>query len=64
MIRDLRGMEVARGLINYDSNETRAIMGKRSSHFEKVLGRKAYDEVIHRDNLALTSVERKPETIA
>jgi glutamate 5-kinase len=54
VVRDGRGMEIARGLINYHSDEARAIMGKRSSQFEKVLGRKAYDEVIHRDNLVVS----------
>lgn len=54
VIRDPKGRELARGLTNYDSEEARAIMGMRSSQFEKVLGRKAYDEVVHRDNLVLT----------
>jgi len=54
VIRDQRGREVARGLINYDSRECRLIMGKRTDEFEQLLGRRAYDEVIHRDNMVLT----------
>ena len=54
VVRDGRGREVARGLINYDSRECRLIMGKRTEQFESLLGRKAYDEVIHRDNMVLT----------
>ncbi len=54
---DSQGHELARGLTNYDSGEVQAIMGKKSSQFEKLLGRKAYDEVIHRDNLVVTHSE-------
>lgn len=53
LVRDARGAEVARGLSNYTADELRLIMGKRSSQFEKILGRKAYAELIHRDNLVL-----------
>ncbi|MBI1369337.1 MAG: glutamate 5-kinase [Planctomycetes bacterium] len=55
VIRDARGHELARGLTNYNSDETRAIMGKRTTQFEDILGRRAYDEVVHRDNMAITS---------
>lgn len=55
VVRDGRGHEVARGLINYDSDETRVIMGKKTSQFETLLGRSAYAEVVHRDNLVITS---------
>lgn len=53
LIRDPAGREVARGLTNYTADELRLIMGKRSSQFEKILGRLAYAEVIHRDNLVI-----------
>ncbi len=53
MVRDIAGRDVARGLTNYRSDELRRIMGKRSSQFEKILGRPAFSEVIHRDNLML-----------
>jgi glutamate 5-kinase len=46
-------VEAARGLSNYSSEEIRLIMGRRSSQFEKILGRAGYGEVIHRDNLVV-----------
>lgn len=53
VIRDGRGREIGRGLINYDAAETRLIMGRRTEEFESLLGRRAYDEVIHRDNMVV-----------
>ncbi|MBI3892820.1 MAG: glutamate 5-kinase [Candidatus Wallbacteria bacterium] len=50
---DDEGKEIARGLVNYSSEEIGRIRGRHSSAIEKILGRKDYDEVIHRDNLAL-----------
>jgi glutamate 5-kinase len=46
--------EIARGIINYDAAETKIVMGKRSNQFQKLLGRSAYDVVVHRDNLVIT----------
>ena len=43
------------GLVNYSSTEIQKIMGLKSSHIKQVLGHKSYDEVIHRDNLAITA---------
>ena len=54
VVNDQRGSEVARGLINYSSEDTRLIMGKKSSQFADILGHCAYPEVIHRDNLVVT----------
>jgi len=53
-VRDPDGAEVARGLTNYNAGELKLIAGMRSNQFEKVLGRAAYPEVIHRDNLVVT----------
>ncbi len=53
LIRDVNGREIARGLSNYSANEIRLIMGKRSTQFEKILGRRGYDEVVHRDNMVM-----------
>ncbi|MFA9477500.1 glutamate 5-kinase [Phycisphaerales bacterium AB-hyl4] len=53
LIRDPRGREVARGLSNYSADELRLIRGKRSTQFANILGRSAYDEVIHRNNLVV-----------
>lgn len=51
---DVRGVEVARGIVNYSSEEIRKIKGLRSSDIEEVLGYKHFDEVIHRDNLVIS----------
>ncbi len=42
------------GLVNYSSSDIRKIMGLKSSKIKDYLGYKPYDEVIHRDNLAIT----------
>ena len=43
------------GLVNYSSTEIQKIRGLKSNHIKQVLGHKSYDEVIHRDNLAITA---------
>jgi glutamate 5-kinase len=50
---DLMGEEFARGLVNYSALELIQIRGLHTSKIEKVLGYKAYDEIIHRDDLVL-----------
>ncbi|MES9944273.1 MAG: glutamate 5-kinase [Candidatus Thiodiazotropha sp.] len=50
---DSAGDEIARGLVNYNAQETQRIMGKPSSMIEGVLGYVDEDELIHRDNLVL-----------
>jgi glutamate 5-kinase len=47
------GQELARGLSNYPSNETRLIARKPSAEFAHILGYGAEPELIHRDNLVL-----------
>lgn len=50
---NLKGQELARGLTNYNSDELHKIYGHHSEEFQQILGQCPYDEVIHRDNLAL-----------
>ena len=50
---DAQGCEVARGLINYNADEARLIMGQASHRIEAVLGYVGEEELIHRDNLVL-----------
>jgi glutamate 5-kinase len=45
------GQEVARGLVNYSSEETQKIMGRPSQEIEPLLGYVDDPELIHRDNL-------------
>jgi len=51
---DREGTPLAAGLVNYSSAEINRIVGLKTSEVEQVLGYKDYDEVIHRDNLAVT----------
>jgi glutamate 5-kinase len=50
---DPHGREVARGLVNYSSAETRKIMRRPSGEIETILGYVDEPELIHRDNLVL-----------
>jgi len=50
---DPEGKEFARGLVNYSAQELERIKGLRTDGIEKVLGYKAYDEIIHRNDLVL-----------
>ncbi|SFR86281.1 glutamate 5-kinase [Marinobacter daqiaonensis] len=50
---DESGREVARGLVNYDAEEARAIAGHASDRIVEVLGYVSDEEMIHRDNLVL-----------
>jgi glutamate 5-kinase len=48
-----QGLELARGLTNYGFTEIEKIRGQQSTTFQQILGYCPYDEVIHRDNLAV-----------
>jgi glutamate 5-kinase len=50
---DAKGVEVARGLVNYNSYETQLIQGKSTEEIIKILGYCDDDELIHRDNLVI-----------
>jgi glutamate 5-kinase len=54
VILDNERREIAVGMANYSSDEVKQIMGLKTSEIESVLGHKDDDEVIHRDNLAIT----------
>jgi len=47
------GVEVARGLVNYGSQEARRIAGRSSGEIEAILGYIDEPELIHRDNLVV-----------
>jgi glutamate 5-kinase len=44
------------GLVNYSSDDIRAIMGLKTGQVKERLGARTYDEVIHRDNLVITLI--------
>jgi glutamate 5-kinase len=50
---DTRGLEVARGLVNYDAAEAEKIKRLPSHKIQEVLGYLGESELIHRDNLVL-----------
>ena len=50
---DTAGKILAKGLTNYGTEEIGKIMGLKTSKIQQVLGYKDYDEVIHRDNMAV-----------
>lgn len=47
--------EIARGLVNYSSQEVRRVAGKPSGQIENILGYIDEAELIHRDNMVLTA---------
>lgn len=51
---DPEGREIARGLVNYNSDEAARIIGRSSDQIEPLLGYMDNEELIHRDNLVLT----------
>ena len=53
-VRDQQGHEIARGLVAYNASDAEQIAGKKSQEIEAILGYRGRDEMIHRDDLALT----------
>ncbi len=47
------GTPIARGLTNYSASDLLRIAGKKTAQVREMLKEAAYDEVIHRDNLAI-----------
>ncbi len=54
-ICNAQGRELARGLVNYPADQLRRIRGLQSHQIAEALGHCPYEEVIHRDNLVLTT---------
>ncbi len=55
LVKDQEGREVARGLTAYGAADAERIAGKRTAEIEAILGYRGRDEMIHRDDLALTA---------
>lgn len=51
---DSSGKEIARGLVNYNSQEIAKILGVASNRIEELLGYAGEPAIIHRDNMVLT----------
>ena len=54
-ICDSQGHVIARGLTNYSSIDVERIKGLKSAKIAQVIGQRPYEEVIHRDNLAIVT---------
>jgi len=53
-ICDPNGVEIARGIVNYGSEEINQIRGKQSQEIPAILGYGGAETVVHRDNLVLS----------
>ena len=54
VVRDTDGVELARGLSAYSSDDAERIRGRKSGDIESILGFRGRDEMIHRDDLVVT----------
>jgi glutamate 5-kinase len=52
-VKNSLAVEIARGISNYGCEDAAKIMGRRTSEIEKILGRRDYEELIHRNNMAI-----------
>ncbi|MDP7268403.1 MAG: glutamate 5-kinase [Pirellulales bacterium] len=57
VIEDKAGLEIARGLTNYSAEDLGKIKGLKSDAIAAVLSHCPYAEVVHRDNLVVTTQE-------
>ncbi len=55
IVKSEDGRELARGLIGYNDDDAKRLVGRRTVDIEGILGYRGRDEMIHRDDLALTS---------
>ncbi|TDW25351.1 glutamate 5-kinase [Rhizobium azibense] len=49
------GREIARGLVSYDAEDARQIVGRKSTEIEAILGYPGRTAMIHRDDMVMTS---------
>lgn len=52
-ILDENGREIARGIVNYNSEDCKKIAGAQSEEITKILGHKNYDALVSRDNITI-----------
>lgn len=52
---DRLGRRIAKGIVNYSSQDADRIKGRNTAEIETILGYKYSDEVVHRDNLVVLS---------
>lgn len=51
---DRQGQEIARGLVNYGSDELKQIRGHKTEAIAEILGYSGSETIVHRDNLVLS----------
>jgi glutamate 5-kinase len=51
---DRQGQEMARGIVNYSSDELQKIQGAHSEEIPRILGYGGAETIVHRDNLVLS----------
>jgi glutamate 5-kinase len=54
LIRNSSGSEIGRGLVTYDAADAAKILGHSTKEIESLLGFRGPDEIIHRDDMALS----------
>ena len=52
-ILDENEREIARGIVNYSSEDCKKIAGAQSEEISKILGHKNYDAIVGRDNITI-----------
>jgi glutamate 5-kinase len=55
VVKSEDGRELARGLVAYNTEDAKALVGRRTVDIEAILGYRGRDEMIHRDDMALTA---------
>lgn len=58
IIRSLDGRDLGRGIVAYAKDEAAKIIGKKTTEIAEILGFAGRDELIHRDDMALTRQHR------
>jgi len=59
VIRDRRGQVVGRGITAYSSADAALLSGRKTREIEQILGYRGRDEMVHRDDMALTPGARE-----
>ena len=59
LCRDAQGHDIARGLVNYSSDEAEKVIGQASDQINTILGYAGEPELIHRDNLYVLSADSR-----
>ena len=57
-VRTKQNLLIGKGVISYDSDESKLIIGKKTSQIESILGYIGRDEIIHRDNFIFNDKAR------